>query len=688
MVNYRRFPTLGAGFSPPSARPTTRCMLLFLVAIIASGVIFLQLGPLASFQQQRYAPLYSQNSGVIEDQPELLMDINRPRILVIGAASFMGYHFVDRFYSLRNQKKSEDLLGASSQVLKSWPHLVLIDDFDNTSGDLPRKRHRQNELRRIHEATVREVPVCDEKSLTRELEMNHISLVFHAYDPVHFPTDYAMAKNQSAQSIRCFSQVLKSVRRRQLEQTKTTVVPVFYLSSSVADSAEIENINVFNTNDAIQQLVRAKKAEESLAQRYSRADGIATIGLRMFSLFGEICTHDEPLEQLWEWVSYERRKSGTVPFHSLDFIHAADAAQQLLGYIVSFLGSKSSGSSSTVDVGSGNTTSLQDLNRIFSEASNASLRSGESQFNNVAVVYDSTHKARMATNFPQQGSKGQTNSLARRIRSFIEWEEKHNFPKGIIITTYLVQLPDPQRKGKSYSSGGMPKLISNYYHSAASLGLQVYVIHDGLNMTFQQQFETPKFRFVHLDELYKNAFQSEIEEFSKFQSNNDRRYFFFYKMLKYEMQEKPRAKLPTFVLVTDLFDVHFRMNPWEYFDRYPENFLFMGQDRSLIGKGSWFIKRMQNCFFTTEQICELAVPRKPMLNPGILGGTFNVMLYYFHLMKKALQQSNPNWNCNLPVTNYVAYKYFSDRLFYGPPLHSKFMSYGKVNGDAYIIHKR
>lgn len=679
---------------PDNVRRTKRSLFLFLVAFPVCLIIFSQRSSFQSVTISGKDPYVE--AGIFNSAPpeglgertdvyhrSMLptrlwdhVEKENPRILVTGAASFMGYHFVRVFHSYAKRGVAWQNGSARSTSLQ----LVLLDDFDDISGDAGRKRFRQSELRQKYNVSVKESSLCNKNTLIKELETNKISFVFHAYDPVHFPND-DNADKQSFRSLQCFSNTLRAVKER--ERESGSVIPFFYLSSSVADLAAQRKAR---SEDAFDPFVNTKRMEESLARNYSKEQGMATVGLRAFNVFGEMCTEDEPLEHLWEWLSSRKRRSSPAFFLSLDFIHAEDAANQILTYIVSTLHPQSTAIPRTVDVGTGVTTPLHDAIQMVSEASNAPEGLNEDEFEETVKIYNSEQKAEVF--IPSETKQVTASPINKRLSSFVAWEEQLNFPKGIILTTYLVQLPDPQRKGKRYSSQGADKLIDKYYKSATALHMQVYVIHDGLSLTFLHQFETPMFRFVHVDMLYSKAPKSEVENYSKFQSNNDRRYFFFRKMMVHEMQDKPKEKLPRYVLVTDLFDVHFRLKPWDYFDQYPENSLFMGEDKSKFGRMPWMDRRMKRCLFSPEQIHEMDVGQKKLLlNPGILGGRFDVMLQYFDLIMKALRKSNVEKNCNLPITNYVAYKYFGERLVHGPPLHSTFMSYGKKDGDAYIIHK-
>lgn len=599
----------------------------------------------------------------------LIQEGKTPKLLVTGAASFMGYYTILAIHKAKNDSKP------GSQALRNL-EMVLVDDFDKNvnSTDLARKRSRQIQLEHAYGLTVKETSVCE--NLESIIHEHDITMVFHAHDAVRLPSQNSLdAQRYRSKCLQCFSNLLTSVKAIELELN--TVIPIVYLSSALVTEAQKGNLR--NIDDITRWFIELKSEQELAVQSHSK--GIA-VALRMFHVYGELGMENEPLERLWRRIHEKASTTPLTPFYSLDIIHAADAGTQIAHCVQLVLSSLNPTSLAwSMDIGTGKASNLDEISKLTMSISSATQTARNVDLPEAAEVYSNKL---VAQNPPVQTFD--SNPGLSGISSFFSWVDKSHFPKGIVLSNYLTLLPDPQRKTKWHSPKDTGK-ITTFYKSAVRLGLTVYIIHDGLDMASLRQLETVSFKFIHVDELYRKSSKSEIDEYDSFQSNNDRRYFCFRKLMQHIMEEVPNSKLPKYVLITDLFDVHFRLNPWDLFDKKPNNTLFMGQDRQKFHM-PWMQKRMKFCNFTTEEFKFLTTPRgRLILNPGILGGRFSLMLEFLEYMMKALRKSNREKNCNLAITNYVAYRYFSGSLVSGHPLNSKFMSFGKQDGDAYIIHK-
>eukprot|EP01138_Halocafeteria_seosinensis_P016113 gb/GECG01016442.1/.p1 GENE.gb/GECG01016442.1/~~gb/GECG01016442.1/.p1 ORF type:complete len:325 (+),score=9.85 gb/GECG01016442.1/:1-975(+) len=257
------------------------------------------------------------------------------------------------------------------------------------------------------------------------------------------------------------------------------------------------------------------------------------------------------------------------------------------------------------------------------------------------------------------------------------------FPPGIVLSTYLVSLKDPQRK-IGYSSEGKYSLIAGFFSSIHHFDMQAYIFHDGLHQSFINRYQTSNFVFFDVRGL---ATEGEGIDIASYVSNNDRRFLYYHLFLRRIEAQTPAEARPSFVLTCDLFDVKFANDPFKFL-REHDSQLVIGSEPKRIHNNGFMKNRIKCCRFNKLQSKILKSGNKLMLNAGLIGGSWPVFKRFLSLLSAQFPLFNPRENCNMALINYVAYTNFSRRVVTGYPFHSLFRARQSGVTDVYVIHKR
>lgn len=582
------------------------------------------------------------------------------KLLVTGAAGFLGYHVIEALTSGDRTR------------------MTAVDQFqESLDDDLRMKKYRALLLQHKYNVEVQDVDFCNAEYLRGVLQ-NGITHVLNLCEPIDYPpSSKHVLKEELNKQQECHETLFSVIQ--ELTRHRIHSIPVVYLSSSMVKT----DLQIDQKEAQMHEILigRKKRAQEKLARAYYRSEGIPSLGLRLFSVYGPLCSYTSPLNKIGHELVYG---AGRRPIHlsNTDFIFVKDLANSVVSLLPLFASQLPKVFSGlTIDMGSGeNLKSSAVLKALTTSISLAGHKSP------VEISMPSTNVSADKSNIPRVlGQLMGVTSFSQGVEEFAQWFDKFFFPKGYVLTSYLILEKDPQLK-KAHQAEGSYQLIEGFYKTTHEVDTQVYILHDGLSSKFISKYETPRFIFINVQSLYNS--EAEGATVKKYSSNNDRRFFYFRKFMSQLSHTNAPGTLPTYVMSSDLFDVRFRKNPFDFFDRHDSKSLFVGSEPRKFLKNKWMNTRMRRCNFSKEQKSLFTTPRnRYLLNAGIIGARWNVMQGFLRLVTEEFPKFNPKSNCNMPLVNYVGYRFFAGRLVTGPPLHSVFKSYNRRKHDVYIVHK-
>ncbi len=185
-----------------------------------------------------------------------------PKILVTGAAGFIGFH-------------------VSKRLLQDGYEVCGIDNL-NDYYDVALKQARLSQLRSNANFNFNKLDLCDRAGMEKLFADHEFEAVINlaAQAGVRYSLENPWAYIDS--NVTGFVNILEGCRRQQVKHL------VFASSSSVYGA----NVKVpFETTDSVDHPVSlyaaTKKSNELLAHSYSHLYGIPTTGLRFFTVYGE-----------------------------------------------------------------------------------------------------------------------------------------------------------------------------------------------------------------------------------------------------------------------------------------------------------------------------------------------------------------------------------------------------------------
>ena len=183
------------------------------------------------------------------------------KVLVTGAAGFIGYHVASR------------LLGNGHEV-------VGIDNFnDYYMVSLKRDRHAM--LEKEDGYTTIEADLCDYDILSKCFEEHSFDTVCHlaAQAGVRYSINHPFAYQKS--NLQAFLNILEACRHAETPRL------VYASSSSVyGGNTKLPFSESDNVDSPVSLYAATKKADELMAHTYSHLYGLQTVGLRFFTVYG------------------------------------------------------------------------------------------------------------------------------------------------------------------------------------------------------------------------------------------------------------------------------------------------------------------------------------------------------------------------------------------------------------------
>ena len=208
----------------------------------------------------------------------------------------------------------------------------------------------------------------------------------------------------------------------------------------------------------------------------------------------------------------------------------------------------------------------------------------------------------------------------------------------------------------------------NWFITVKYLGLKAVIFHDGLSESFMNKLQRdyPKVLFHRVSSLGTL-------------STNDARFTMYFDYLI----KNPHIKR---ILCTDISDVVFINNPFELMAQLG-NYLYVGQDTNgadSMADNGWFRGMAGVCGAEKVLPGFKDVKANPyFLNAGVIGGERLLMIDFLEKVNKYIRKTTGK-NCNMPVVNYVAQRYFTHAFYTGYPLTNRFSN---NNVKVYVMHK-
>jgi hypothetical protein len=206
--------------------------------------------------------------------------------------------------------------------------------------------------------------------------------------------------------------------------------------------------------------------------------------------------------------------------------------------------------------------------------------------------------------------------------------------KEVIVTCYFTLKPDPQT-GKSRNTADF-KYIQPWYDSLLNLGCHGIILHDGLERTFIDQYQTTQIQFRYC----------EMGNYSIFEE----RWILYHLFL----QQLPELEK---VFFTDSNDVYITRNPFPFIIN--EKALYVGRDNANRIKDSGWLK--EECTkFLEESNYQLAKTYgyQWTYNAGLSGGSYAIMLFLTSEMARLILMVSSNFHKDMTLLNIVIHEHF------------------------------
>lgn len=233
---------------------------------------------------------------------------------------------------------------------------------------------------------------------------------------------------------------------------------------------------------------------------------------------------------------------------------------------------------------------------------------------------------------------------------------------SIVLSAYFTGRPDPQRACSHPPD--CDDLLGPWHQSLMAVGLEAVVFHDGLSEEFTRRYVNDHVTF----ERYEPVTEWSI---------NDERFLCWLRFL----ESRPELE---WILLTDLFDVEFRRDPFALMRERRDVDLFAGDDRGQrLGApdGVWMRHKMLAAYG------RIVHEGRTKLIGGTIGGRRRAMLELLRQMVAEFRRLGSSRNLNMPVFNRCAHDAFGEgRILSGAPFTSRFRSFER-KGDFCLRHK-
>eukprot|EP01084_Bolivina_argentea_P000471 882_1 len=611
----------------------------------------------------------------INIRKDLVMGSNRnddkldhKTVLITGIAGFIG----------------TSLARALSNL--SHTRIVGIDSFN--SYYIPKlKRERSQKL--IHlGVNVIFGDLCDEVLISDILESYNVSIVVHLAAQAGVRYSISHPHSYVRNNIDCTVYLLEVIRK------KKYAIPIVYASSSSIygdNDLKHEALKESSVYAAKSVYAASKVATENMASVYSAMYGLTMVGLRFFTVYG---SYGRPDMALWSFadrlLSGEKIKLYNNGDMMRDFTHwtdVVDGIQLAMKYALKTNMRSKLGSNDVFNLGKGNVRSLREFVEILLRNLGMSTNIDSNPLIELAptpggeVLFTSADLTKSAEIL---GYNPQT-ELEEGIPEFIEWFEKDwkvkqsVEKKYLVVSTFYIAMTDPRRRQNdikySYDFSFAVEYINGWYHTLKAVmnaddlsGSQVdaVILHDGLSSDIFNHFAD--IVFVNMGQ-YPDPLQGHTMR----RSPNDIRYFHMAEYLKTTADGEYQI-----VILTDLRDVMFGRNPFEYLEAKSirdSNDLYVGcevvpqqslwskyvnKENHALSSGVWYewVHDRLNACFKQEIVdkCLKWIESKDGIptNPGIVAANKETMTKYLDKIKYELTRTKRFKTSNEQNCNYAA----------------------------------
>lgn len=259
--------------------------------------------------------------------------------------------------------------------------------------------------------------------------------------------------------------------------------------------------------------------------------------------------------------------------------------------------------------------------------------------------------------------------------------------KNIITSVFFTGKKDPQAEKEVARSAYLPATISPikaWYDSAISLGSDVEIIlfHDGLPAELIDTYTRDNFTFIE-DPTFNTQ---------TFPASNHRWTLYSKHFKNYKCDN---------IFATDCTDVLIKNNP------FTDSYYIDNRDKWFIGAeyrprysrwSRWMRRKFGYAYRGHPAIGEYDILNKPILNCGLVGGSYNNFMKLATAMSEELIRINPTPECcrraltsftvDMPVLNYVGYALLgADNILSDEPIHSQYRMEQVDREDVWFIHK-
>lgn len=222
--------------------------------------------------------------------------------------------------------------------------------------------------------------------------------------------------------------------------------------------------------------------------------------------------------------------------------------------------------------------------------------------------------------------------------------------KHIVFASYFSSLPDPQRNGVW---SNQPEDILPLIYSVTEKGNHIRIFYDCLD-------NLP---------IIENCEWIKVDTSSTYTPT-------VYRWIVYnEYLQQTEAEYEK-IFCVDSTDVEMLNNP---FTQMEKDTLYCGSEHKWKVKDKPLLKKKKKKLFTAPDFRDVIekYSEQVMLNAGIVGGDVKIVSEFVEkvafLHKK--YSKNLKLSADMPVFNYVALKYFHDKVVTGYPVHTPFTNY-------------
>ncbi len=217
-------------------------------------------------------------------------------------------------------------------------------------------------------------------------------------------------------------------------------------------------------------------------------------------------------------------------------------------------------------------------------------------------------------------------------------------------------------------------LVKDWADSVAALKLQGIIFHNNFTENTREKYSNEYISFVKIDY---------IAQFNP----NVYRYFVYLDFLRQHFNEIES------VFVSDISDVVVLKNPFIQ-PLFIQNSLslFCGDEPKLLNN-QWMKDHANHLRSNISDYAQYEEDFKNavLLNCGIIGGNFPVMLEFIEMLCSIHEQYNKNnttaYTGDMGAFNYLVRTQFNDRVLHGAPVNTEFKAYEIDRTDCWLRHK-